>query len=500
MSLFFFAAVAAVLVALCARSSLNVFAARLRVPPIALEAARRVDAKRREVYDHLQDSFQHSFPHTTHARIAAGVFTSSLAIIGVAAMALALAFPHPALAVRGLAGRPPTAERGAGTVAAAAVNPAAEATTAPPAPTTTAPPAPVPPAAETAPPVAPPTNRILPGARGALPIGKGMWIWMPDRVENGDVNATVDRARTWGLTHLYVRTGDWKDGFVGAAYLDKLLPVAHAAGLRVYGWDFPYMSHPGDDVNRALAAITYTTPSGHRIDGYASDIETRAEGVNENPEYINAYVSWLRQNVGNDYPLIAVVPNPTHGLAARGYPFAQIVAPFDAIAPMIYWMNRDPGPEVQQAVSYFAQFGKPVFPVGQAYDGAIDGGPPGGANRDSIIRFMQQADQSGVPSVSFWSWQHATGETWDAIGDAMEFRLGHGPAETLRPSMIRAYQLELNQLGFAVAQSGEWNLETATAVTAFQHARGLTETGLIDLPTRNALLAPVAATVHPYGT
>jgi hypothetical protein len=500
---FTFAALAAVLVALCARSWLHVFAAELhlRFPPIFRASARKIGGKRSEVLDHVEATLSHAFPGPGHARVAAGVFTSSLAIICAGAVGVvALAFPHPVLDVRDLTGRASAAERDTQTVAAAATD-AGPAVAAPATTTTTAvPAAPAAPAADATAPVAPPTNRVLPGSRGALPIGKGMWIWLPERAENGDANAVVERARTWGLTHLYVRTGTLKEGFVAAAYLDKLLPAAHAAGLRVYGWDFPYMTRPGDDVNRALAAITYTTPDGHRIDGFAPDIETKFEGVNENVEFVNAYVTWLRQNVGNDYPLIAVVPNPTPGRVARGYPYPQIVAPFDAVAPMVYWMDRDPGPEVQQAISYLSQFGKPVFPVGQAYDGGIDGGAPGVPNRASILRFMQQAEQSGADSVSFWSWQHASGEAWDAIGDSMEFRLGHGAAEALRPPMIRAYQLELNRLGFPVARTGEWNLETITAVTAFQRSRGIPETGLVDLPTRTALLAPVTPTVRPYGS
>ncbi|MDQ3943959.1 MAG: hypothetical protein M3357_02145, partial [Actinomycetota bacterium] len=186
----------------------------------------------------------------------------------------------------------------------------------------------------------------------ALPRGKGMWLHRLEWAAGGDPAALVAHAKAVGLTHLYVRTGTLKEGFMAGPFLDRLLPVAHANGIRVYGWDFPYMSHPGSDVNRALAAITYRTPDGHRIDGFAPDIETKFEGVNENVEHVTAYVTWLRQNVGDDYPLIAVVPNPTPGRVARGYPYAQIVAPFDAVAPMVYWMDRDPAAEVSAAIAY----------------------------------------------------------------------------------------------------------------------------------------------------
>ena len=429
------------------------------------------------------------------ARVAAELLVASvaLAVAGLVS-AVATVAPGPAdldsiAAGHGEATEVAAATTGDGQLAPPAANAAAPTAVANAASETTAP---IPPAAATA-------AASASDVRGALPIGKGMWIWLHERAEGGDANAIVAKAKTWGMTHLYVRTATFRDGFMAGPFLDRLLPVAHANGIRVYGWDFPYMSDPGADVNRALAAIHHTTPDGHRIDGFAPDIETKYEGTNESVEAVAAYVTWLRENVGDNYPLIAVVPNPTPGRVARGYPYAQIVAPFDAVAPMVYWMNREPGADVANAVTFLAQFGKPVFPIGQAYDGAIDGGPGGIPNRGALIRFMQVADQLGTASVSFWSWQHANDEAWNAIGDAMEFRLGHGVPEELRPSMIRAYQLELQQLGFTVPVSGQWTPETVAALQAFQRSRGLPESGLVDIATREALLAPIPATIRARG-
>src|SRR5690606_32652906 len=136
--------------------------------------------------------------------------------------------------------------------------------------------APVDPAAVPPPAVAP--------RRGGIPHGTGMWIWLPERVEGGDARAVVDRAVAAGLTHVYVRTGSSRSGLHDTAFLDALLPLAHAAGLRVYGWDFPYLEDIEADVARAMAAIRHRTPSGHRLDGFVPDIETRAEGTNLSAE------------------------------------------------------------------------------------------------------------------------------------------------------------------------------------------------------------------------
>src|SRR5919199_995572 len=95
----------------------------------------------------------------------------------------------------------------------------------------------------------------------------------------GHPEASMAKAKAAGLSHLYVRTGSSWDGFYAAPFLDKLLPAAHAADLKVYGWDFPRLISWTDDVTRAKAAVDHRTPGKQRIDGFAADIETRSEGT-----------------------------------------------------------------------------------------------------------------------------------------------------------------------------------------------------------------------------
>ena len=277
-------------------------------------------------------------------------------------------------------------------------------TTAPPPPTTAAPAPPPPPP----PPPAP-----------VVPTGKGMWIWLPDQAEGGDPNAIVARATATGLTHLYVRMGSSVDGFNGGPFLDSLLPVAHANGIRVIGWDFPYFDDAEQDVIRALAAINYTTPSGDRIDGFSPDIETPSEGVALSAEAVYLYSSALRSNVGPSYLLIATVPRPSN-FRIGTYPYGTIIQYMDAVAPMVYWINQPPDEEAASAVDYLSQFGKPVLPIGQAYDGALEGGPPGTPTGDEIDSFINAAQAHGAAGVSFWSWQHASDEMWNAIAKGKE--------------------------------------------------------------------------------
>jgi hypothetical protein len=334
----------------------------------------------------------------------------------------------------------------------------------------------------------------VPDLRGALPVGKGMWIWQEERTEGGDVSRIVQRAVDVGLTHLYVRTGSSWQGFYAQAFLDRLLPVAHAAGVRVYGWDFPNLADWQVDADRALAAITYTTPTGHRIDGFAADIETGSEGTRLSPEAALAYGTYLRQGVGNDYPLIACVPRPSPRIA--WYPYPHVVAQFDAIAPMVYWLNRTPDGDVAGAVDYLKQFGKPIMPVGQAYDGSGEGGRPGVPPRNELLSFMETAERHGAVGVSFWSWQAADQPAWDAIRDASQFVVYEHRANQTggRNEMV---QTLLTSLGFPTPVTGDWDGPTQTAMKAYQRAAGLGETGELDGDTRNRLLTPAPPPIRP---
>ena len=335
----------------------------------------------------------------------------------------------------------------------------------------------------------PGVDHVVPARAGALPLGVGMWLYVPEEIEGGNVDALVARAEQVGLTHVYVRTGSSRGGFYAQPYMDELLPKAHAAGIRVYGWDFPYLEDVDADVSRALAAVTYTTPSGDRLDGFAADIETASEGTNLSAEGALAYAEGLRAAVGGAYPLVAVVPRPSPQMQTR-YPYQAVVPHFDAVAPMTYWLNRQPETDVVNDVNFLSGFGKPVIPIGQAYDGGPEGGRPGSPPPEEIQRFLAGAQQVGAAGTSFWSWQHANQAIWDTLQAAPEFRWeARSPAE-LRPDQIRGLQAQLTSLGHAVPVSGTWDDLTTGALRAYQEEAGLGRTGILDESTLAVIMKP----------
>jgi putative peptidoglycan binding protein len=338
----------------------------------------------------------------------------------------------------------------------------------------------------TLPPV--PPNPLDAAKRDPLPVGKGMWLYVAAESDGGDPARIVERAKANGVMHIYVRTGSSYDGFYAGPFLDRLLPVAHAGGVRVIGWDFPYLKNADDDVNRAVAAITYTTPTGQRLDGFAADVEV-GDGVNLNPSTATTYSTHLRQRAGADYPLIATVPKPSPALTQ--YPFAQLLPSFDAVAPMVYWLSDDPAADLTNAVTALKAYGKPIIPVGQAYDASGEGGPKGVPSRAAIQRFIATADQLGTIGVSFWSWQGASQEAWDAVRDAPQFSLGLANPLSMSASQVRCYQALLATLGYPVNLTGVMDPATVTALRQYQAAAHLPVSALMDIPTQSMLLTPI---------
>ena len=326
-------------------------------------------------------------------------------------------------------------------------------------------------------------------ADGPIPIGKGMWVHKLDRVAHGSVQLLVDQAKAAGLTHVYIRLGSSKSGFYARQDLDRLLPVAHRAGLKVVGWDFPYLANPNADAERAREQIWYATPTGDRIDAFSADIETGAEGTQLTTSAVQAYGALVRAAVGPGYPLIATVPRPS---PKRWFPF-NALGDFDAIAPMVYWGNRDPATDVAGAIAALAQYNKPILPVGQAYDMAQDGAPRsahGAPSKAAIERFIQSATANGAVGLSFWVWDTATADHWQAITEAGQLDLAGAARPDAAPAQTEYLQRVLNAVGHPVPVDGAPGQATTDAIANLQRRQGLPPTGALDEPTVKALVGP----------
>ena len=249
--------------------------------------------------------------------------------------------------------------------------------------------------------------------------GTGMWIWQWSKTAGGNAAAIVAQAQSEHLHQLWVRVGDSMNGFYGADELQQLVPVAHAAGLSVIAWGFPYLYDPVGDARWTAQILDWrsTAPgaAGQAVDGYSADIERASEGVALSGKRAAVYLEDVRKAAGNR-PMIATVYPPTddywlHG----GYPFSAMAPYVDAFAPMIYWECTDPGTDVAADVARLATL-RPVTVIGQAFDMADVGGRTVAPSAAEIQEFLTAGKKAGAVGATLWVWQDATAEEWSALG------------------------------------------------------------------------------------
>jgi hypothetical protein len=237
--------------------------------------------------------------------------------------------------------------------------------------------------------------------------GKGVWVTTFGK-QPLDVRATVAKAKRSGASSLWVRTGGSRQGYYGDQFLPALVPQAHAAGMTVVAWDFPFLSDPVADAERARRALA----AG--IDAFSPDVETSAEGTFATSRRVSLYLSLVRRHAGTR-PVVATVPRPTPKRIAS-FPYKAFPAYADVFAPMVYWSCKEPGALVQESMAFLGKM-LPVHPVGQAYDMGSEGGRRGTPTRAETWRFLDKSKRSGAIGAGLWTIEHAGPAQLTALAD-----------------------------------------------------------------------------------
>jgi hypothetical protein len=242
----------------------------------------------------------------------------------------------------------------------------------------------------------------------SLEVVAGKGVWVTNFAETPvDVPGIVATARAANLRSIWVRTGG-KQGYYGDRFLPELVPAAHAAGLAVVAWDFPYLSDPVADAERARRAFA------DGIDAFAPDIETEFEGTYATAPRVALYLSLVRRYAGTK-PVAATVPRPTP-MRRKSFPYQAFVPYSDVFVPMVYWSCNEPGELVQQSLTELGAM-LPVAPAGQGYDMGDEGGRRGVPTREETWRFLDVAHRGGAIGASIWTVERMGAGQLDALTD-----------------------------------------------------------------------------------
>jgi len=265
--------------------------------------------------------------------------------------------------------------------------------------------------------------------------GKGMWIWEWSSTDGGNAAAVVQQAASAGLHQLWVRVGDSQNGFYGAQELDALVPVAHAHGIAVIAWGFPYLWDPVGDAQWTARILDWRAPDGEQVDGYSADLEESTEGVMMSAQRASVYLELVRQAAGSRLVVATVYP-PSDSNWDGGYPYKAMAPYVDAFAPMVYWECTDPGADATQDVARLSTL-RPVHVIGEAFNFADTGGRTMSPSGAEIAEFLSAGRVAGAVGASFWVWQEATPEEWGAL-TSFPWSV-HGPRTVAPPATSKRH-------------------------------------------------------------
>jgi hypothetical protein len=270
-----------------------------------------------------------------------------------------------------------------------------------------------------------PVNRVVAGKPIWAPVaGKGMWFtnFLP---HHSNISAIVQAAKLAGITHLYAEVAITQYGFYGRNTLDRLLSVAHAAGVSVVAAVYPDLHDVSADVRLTAEVAAYVTPTGDRADGIVTDVEEVDDSAS-----VYTYGQLVRGLLGPDTLLVADVFHP---YAQVYYPYAAIAASWNVISPMDYWHSSRHFAYSTDNVRFFvanslqtiraamsaegAGAALPVEELGQTYD-MFTGDGTGASTAPTaaeVTADLRAARDLGCIGASFFEWQTTTQAEWAAV-------------------------------------------------------------------------------------
>ncbi len=252
--------------------------------------------------------------------------------------------------------------------------------------------------------------------------GLGTWIDIYDRALYAAPDRTAQRIAARKVRTVWIETAN--DGaqvdVVDPVRLGRLVDALHTRGIRVVAWYLPGHVKPALDQRRALAMLSFRTPTGGSFDGVALDVEsTKLRKVTLRSRRA---VSLARQlgSAAGDVPL-AIVPFNPRGLERRpatwpNFPWAELAENADAFAPMVYTGGAFRGFDatygyVTRALRLLRlQTGDPDVQIHVAGGVANRLGPE---DLDGFVAAVE--DDGGTIGVSLYDWMTTPTRAWKAL-------------------------------------------------------------------------------------
>jgi len=273
-------------------------------------------------------------------------------------------------------------------------------------------------------------NKVNPAS-----LGKGDWIWeMPETESNfgfTTVQQVINYEQSLGMQWITVKCGD--GGSVYSQFNSQLITLAHAAGLKIFGWAYAYGNNSGADGNgRSDAAniageiYVATNALGLGADGFIIDAEIEYE--TNATRYADATL--YAHSIKSAYPTRFLAHAPFPYISYHpGFPYVQFGTNCDAVMPQDYWgafaitpyqmvndMNSQWITWQKSLTGFNTNAIKPIIPLAQSYS------PVTGLQITEFLNCLQtntpKATPAGYAGASFWDAQSRDADMDNAIAAA----------------------------------------------------------------------------------
>ncbi len=254
-------------------------------------------------------------------------------------------------------------------------------------------------------------------------LGLGVWIWLINATEKGDIDKIVAKAKWAGLNHVVIAapyrreirpSGQLKSPFNPNGQFFNLLLALHNQGIRVYGWGYVYGTHPDSEAQRAIDVLKLGS------DGYVFDVEDAITQANRSQaemlcKTVRDYVDKGSPDCLLGYSTYCRVQYKTK------IPYDVFGRYCDVAMPQAYWKDfkKTPNKTVREMCQVWGKMEeswrqtdkasaiKPIIPTGQAYNGLI--------SPKEMASFLRAA--RGYYGVNFWRWDKMGPEQWQILRD-----------------------------------------------------------------------------------
>lgn len=226
--------------------------------------------------------------------------------------------------------------------------------------------------------------------------GKGIYAWILNRCENGDMGIVVDRLKEAGMTHIIPKVADGIRGNINGndAYLPNLTRLCHQAGIQVIPYHFVYGSQPAQEAVRIIAEMRKQP-----YDGLVINAEMAYRDLANPAQSAKIYCDAVKKELP-DLPLaLSSFRFPSYH---RAFPFKTFLDYCDYNMPQVYWIKANgtvPSQVAQTIEEYKAYPPVPMIPTGAAFGewGWV------AVPEDQPI-FVREVQRHGLAGCNWWEY------------------------------------------------------------------------------------------------